>query len=232
MKRPTRSLPKDQLAFDIDGVVADIMTTFLDLARERYNQGHHLRYEHITTFYLEECLDLPSWIITELIRELIDHTHELAVLPFPQAVPVLTRLAREEPLLFVTARDRRQPIEHWLHRNLDLVPPSAIRVLATGDPDTKIHYLKDHGIRYFVEDRLETCLSWPTTASPPSSSPNPGTAAPTRSLRSRTGRNWRACCSRIRFLGRGQGPSAPGPSLKTSPKPHKRKSRSDPAGSP
>ena len=51
--------PQDRLAFDIDGVVADIMTTFLALARERYNQGHHLRYEHITTFYLEDCLDLP-----------------------------------------------------------------------------------------------------------------------------------------------------------------------------
>ena len=151
-------VPLDALAFDIDGVVADIMTTFLALARERYNQGHHLRYEHITTFMLSECLDLPTWIIDELIRELIDRPHELAISPFPQAVPVLTRLAQETPLLFVTARDRARPIERWLHRNLAAVPPSAIRVLATGDPDTKIHYLKDHGIQYFVEDRLETCL--------------------------------------------------------------------------
>jgi uncharacterized HAD superfamily protein len=151
-------IPKDRLAFDIDGVVADIMTTFLDLVRERFNQGHHLRYEHITTFYLEDCLDLPSWIIDEVIRELIDRPHELPVEPFPHAVPVLTRLAREIPLLFVTARDRRTPIERWLHRNLAPVPPSSIRVLATGDPDTKIHCLKDHGIHYFVEDRLETCL--------------------------------------------------------------------------
>jgi len=60
--------------------------------------------------------------------------------------------------LFVTARDRARPIERWLHRNLTPVPPEAIRVLATGDPDTKIHYLRDHGIQYFVEDRLETCL--------------------------------------------------------------------------
>ena len=58
-------IPLDALAFDIDGVVADIMTTFLDLARERYDRGHHLRYEHITTFYLEDCLDLPAWIIHE-----------------------------------------------------------------------------------------------------------------------------------------------------------------------
>ncbi len=31
-------IPKDGIAFDIDGVVADIMTTFLDLARERYGR--------------------------------------------------------------------------------------------------------------------------------------------------------------------------------------------------
>jgi uncharacterized protein len=158
LTRPPGAIPRDQLAFDIDGVVADIMTTFLDLARERYDRGHQLRYEHITTFSLAECLDLPSWVIDELIRELIDRPHELAVSPFPHAVPVLTRLAADTDLLFVTARDRRRPIERWLHRNLALVPPAAIRVLATGDPDTKIHYLQDHGIRYFVEDRLETCF--------------------------------------------------------------------------
>jgi len=149
-------LPRDRLAFDIDGVVADIMTTFLDLARTRYGRGH-LRYDHITTFFLEDCLDLEPWIIDTLIRELIDRPHELAVSPFPHAVPVLTRLAAETPLLFITARDRARPIETWLHRTLNQVQPQAIRVFATGNPDSKIHYLQEHGIRYFVEDRLETC---------------------------------------------------------------------------
>jgi uncharacterized HAD superfamily protein len=149
-------IPKDRLAFDIDGVVADIMTTFLDMARDRYGRGH-LRYEHITTFFLEDCLDLEPWIIDALIRELIDRPHELPIEPFPHAVPVLTRLAQETPLLFITARDRARPIQTWLHRTLDQVDPEAIRVFATGDPDSKIHYLQDHGIHYFVEDRLETC---------------------------------------------------------------------------
>lgn len=157
-RRPRGPIPRDSVAFDIDGVVADIMTTFLDLARERFQVGHHLRYEHITTFALSECLDLPPRIIAELIRELIDRPHELPVEPFPHAVPVLTRLAREGPLLFITARDRARPIQTWLHRTLAPVPPEVIRVVATGDPDTKIHYLQDHGIEYFVEDRLETCL--------------------------------------------------------------------------
>ena len=151
-----KNIPLNRLAFDIDGVVADIMTTFLDLARERYGRGH-LRYEHITTFFLEDCLDLEPWIIDTLIRELIDRPHELPVEPFPHAVPVLTRLAQETPLLFITARDQARPIQTWLQRTLEQVPPEAIRVFATGDPDGKIHHLQDHGIHYFVEDRLETC---------------------------------------------------------------------------
>ncbi len=150
------AIPKDSVAFDIDGVVADIMTTFLELARERYGR-RHLRYEDITTFYLEECLDLEPWIIRALIRELIDRPHELPVEPLPQAVPVLSRLAREAPLLFVTARDRVEPIQVWLNRTLAPVPPESIRVLAPGDPDAKLAYLKARRIRYFVEDRLETC---------------------------------------------------------------------------
>jgi uncharacterized protein len=152
------SIPLDRLAFDIDGVVADIMTTFLTLARERFDLGHQLRYEHITTFSLAECLDLPPQVIEALIRELIDRPHELPVEPLPHAVPVLSRLAEETPLLFVTARDRARPIQTWLRRTLAPVAPAAIRVVATGDPDTKLHFLQDHGIRYFVEDRLETCL--------------------------------------------------------------------------
>ena len=152
------TFPLNSLAFDIDGVVADIMTTFLTLARERFDVGHHLRYEHITTFYLEECLDLDPRIIQALIRELIDRPHELDVSPLPHAVPVLTRLAQETPLIFVTARDRVRPIQTWLTRTLAGVEPSSFRVVATGDPDRKLHYLKDHRIQYFVEDRLETCL--------------------------------------------------------------------------
>ncbi len=155
--RDLPAIPLDRLAFDIDGVVADIMTTFLDLARERFDVGHHLRYEHITTFALSECLDLPTRVIEALIRELIDRPHELPVAPLPEAVPVLTRVAQAAPLLFVTARDRAEPIRRWLQRTLPLVPDTAIRVVATGDPDAKIHYLQEHQVRFFVEDRLETC---------------------------------------------------------------------------
>ena len=150
-------IPLERLAFDIDGVVADIMTTFLDMAQERHGP-HDFRYDDITTFYLEDCLGLDPRIIATLIRELIDRPHELPVNPFPHAVPVLSRMAEEVPLLFVTARDRPEPIQLWLNRTLAPVPARSIWVMATGDPDTKLHYLRAHAIQYFVEDRLETCF--------------------------------------------------------------------------
>jgi len=150
-------IPLNRLAFDIDGVVADIMTTFLDMAQERFGP-HPFCYDDITTFRLEECLDFDPEIIAVLIREIIDRPHELTVAPFPQAVPVLSRLAEEDPLVFVTARDRAEPIQLWLNQALAPVPSRAIWVMATGDPDGKVPYLRAHAIEYFVEDRLETCF--------------------------------------------------------------------------
>ncbi|MDD3580193.1 MAG: hypothetical protein PHW74_04120 [Desulfobacca sp.] len=149
-------IPKDKIAFDIDGVVADIMTTFINLGRERYGL-EHLRYEDITDFYLHRCLRMEEAIIMEILEMLIDRPHELEIKPLPHAVQVLTQLAQETPLLFITARDKVEPIQTWLHQTLTKVPPQAIRIIATGDPDIKLEYLHDHGIDYFVEDRLDTC---------------------------------------------------------------------------
>ncbi len=145
------------LAFDIDGVVADIMTTFIQLARERYGLDH-LAYEDIVYFDLARCLNLDEAVIGEILTLLLEQPHTLDIAPLPEAVPTLTRLAQEQPLLFVTARDQAQPITAWLTQQLPQVPRQALRVIATGDPDTKLIYLQEHGIRYFVEDRLETCF--------------------------------------------------------------------------
>ena len=147
----------DKIAFDIDGVVADIMTTFIAMARDHYDL-HHLRYDDIVEFDLAKCFDMEERIIWEILEHLLNRPHELAIEPLPAAVEVLTELSRQSPLLFVTARDREEPIRQWLAQNLAEVPEAALRVIATGDPDTKLEFLLDHRIEYFVEDRLETCF--------------------------------------------------------------------------
>jgi uncharacterized HAD superfamily protein len=146
-----------RLAFDIDGVVADIMSTFIAVARERYRIDH-LRYEDIVEFDLVRCLQMEEAVVWEILDLLLNRPEELVIAPLPDAVPLLTKLAQRHPLLFVTARDRAEPIHAWLTRNLPEVPPTDIRIIATGDPEAKLEYLQEHGIRYFVEDRLETCF--------------------------------------------------------------------------
>jgi hypothetical protein len=153
---PVRLDPR-KLAFDIDGVVADIMTTFIRMAQDEH-QLPHLNYDDITDFNLVRCLGIGEHIIEEILQGLLERPHELAIEPLPHAVCVLTMLAQEHPLLFVTARDKPEPIRTWLRQTLEAVPAQAIRVIATGDPDTKLEYLQSHGIEYFVEDRLETCV--------------------------------------------------------------------------
>ena len=145
------------LAFDIDGVVADIMSTFISVANERYNI-HHLRYDDIVEFDLVRCLQMDEAVVWEILDLLLNRPEELNIVPLPDAVPVLTRLAQRHPLLFVTARDKAEPIFTWLTNNLPQVPPKDIRIIATGDPEAKLEYLQDHNIVYFMEDRLETCF--------------------------------------------------------------------------
>ncbi len=55
------------VAFDIDGVVADTMTLFIDIAREEYDIDW-IRYEDITSYYLEECITIDSEITSEIIN--------------------------------------------------------------------------------------------------------------------------------------------------------------------
>ena len=130
---------------------------------ERYNI-HHLRYDDIVEFDLVRCLQMDEAVVWEILDLLLNRPEELDIVPLPDAVPVLTRLAQKHPLLFVTARDKAEPIFTWLTNNLPQVSPEDIRIIATGDPEAKLEYLQDHNIAYFMEDRLETCFIWRVTA--------------------------------------------------------------------
>ncbi len=144
------------LAFDIDGVVADTMGLFLDLARKEYGV-RNIAYGDITDYHLESCLDMDPAVLNEILARLIEGDYNDPLRPIEGAVPVLSRMGRHNGgLLFVTARPHEGPIGIWLQTVLDLVP-EAIQVVATGSFEAKLAVLEDHGKCAFVEDRLETC---------------------------------------------------------------------------
>lgn len=156
-ERPYRGLSPDTTAFDVDGVIADTMRLFIDIARESF-QISHLRYEDITTYHLDECLDLAPDIIEAIIRQILDGSHGMHLHTIPGCRRALAQFAGNgRPVRFVTARPGADLIRSWLSQNLPL-RPNQIEVVATGSFEAKADVLREEGVSVFVEDRLETCF--------------------------------------------------------------------------
>ncbi len=153
----TATIDPADVAFDVDGVIADTMSLFLDIARKEYGiEG--IRAEDMTCYHLERCLDLDPGVIHSILDRILSGSYSGTLKPIDGCPAVLTRVARHRnPLLFVTARTQSELIQEWLQQMLPLDRES-VRVVATGTFDGKAAVLLEQGVRYFVEDRLETCF--------------------------------------------------------------------------
>jgi 5'(3')-deoxyribonucleotidase len=145
----------DKIAFDIDGVFANTMALFLEIARRDYGINH-IRYEEITEYFLEDCLDIDPDLIKRIINRILDGEFAYELQPIDGAVQVLSEIGNAYPLLFVTARPQVATIQEWVYGTLP-VRPSNIEVIATGTFEGKAEVLDSRGIEYFVEDYLEVC---------------------------------------------------------------------------
>jgi 5'(3')-deoxyribonucleotidase len=145
------------VAFDIDGVIADTMTLFLDIAR-REHAVDWILYEDITCYDLEACLDLDRQIIDDVIRRLLDGHYSVELKPIPGAAETLARIGRcHNPVLMVTARPNLGPMAQWI---TELLAPARVRadIVATGSFEAKADVLLERNVACFVEDRLDTCF--------------------------------------------------------------------------
>lgn len=150
-------IPPSDLAFDIDGVFADTMTLFLDLARHEFGI-ETLRYEEISDYDFRAISGMQEDVALEILGRIVAGDYRLPLKPMHGAPEVVEKLARlHRPILFVTARPSGDYIYRWL---LEVLPveEGAIEVVATGSFDDKQEVLLSRGIQSFVEDRLETCF--------------------------------------------------------------------------
>ncbi|MGD9209582.1 MAG: haloacid dehalogenase, partial [Desulfobacteraceae bacterium] len=155
-KKDNGKIKPASIAFDIDGVIADTMTLFIDIARMMHDVDW-VRYEDITSYNLFDCLDMEPDIIMDVIGKLLDGSYESFLHPIPGAADALGRLGVGHRILMVTARPSIGPIGPWMEELLKPYQVTA-EIIPTGDFDAKTQVLLDRKIQYFVEDRLETCL--------------------------------------------------------------------------
>ena len=147
-----------KLAFDFDGVLADTMALFLEIARQEYNIND-IEYNDITRYQLDECLDIDPGIIAEIIERLLKGEYSQPLRPMAGAVEGMKKIRLyRNPLLLVTSRPYSGPLNDWMIHTL-LLDPGAFEVIATGAADAKADELKTREIEYFVEDNIETCFS-------------------------------------------------------------------------
>jgi len=145
------------IGFDIDGVVADTMEAFIRLARVNYGVDT-IRPEDITCYMVEECLDIDPEMVAAIFAELLEEPLSAGLKPMTGAVSVLQELASKAPLSFVTARPHELPIAQWLKAMLGEDVFANTRLVAMGEHDGKPDHIRKLNIRYFVDDRLQTCM--------------------------------------------------------------------------
>jgi len=144
------------IGFDIDGVVADTGRAFIRIAGEEYGLSN-ISLDDITSFEVMDCLDVDQVIIEEIFTLLLDDPLHAGLQPMEDAISVLHRFSEKAPLTFVTARPHKNPIARWLKHFLNPAAFENMRLVAMGEHDKKTSYIKDLGLEYFVDDRLQTC---------------------------------------------------------------------------
>lgn len=155
METGLKKIPHTELAFDIDGVVADTFRAFVATARTHY--GIEVEYDDITEYDFKKVIDIDESTLNEIIERILDDPLGIGIKPMNGAVKVLTRLMDLGPLILVTARPDKTAILEWVQEHFQLNGRNGVCIEATGTHTEKLPILLSQGIKYFVEDRLETC---------------------------------------------------------------------------
>ncbi|MCF8068521.1 MAG: haloacid dehalogenase [Desulfobacterales bacterium] len=148
----------ESIAFDFDGVCADTMKLFIDIARDEFDI-HDIYHEDITSYDLQSCTSLPPDTIEAIAEKIVAGQYRATLNPIKGAATVLKKLEKSNgTVLFVTARPSIGPVAGWITDILGLDPES-FEVIPTGSFEGKVDVLQQKGISYFIEDRLETCFT-------------------------------------------------------------------------
>ena len=147
----------DVKGFDLDGVIAGTAETFLRLACSKYGYCS-FTCEDITNFELEDCIPIPRDLVDKIFTEILTDSLETELKPMKGAVDTLTLLAQKSTVTIITARPLLPPVLDWIDVFFPAETREAIKVIATGDHNDKVRHIHEHGLKYFVDDRAETCM--------------------------------------------------------------------------
>lgn len=148
----------EEIGFDFDGVIADTATSFVNIAKKKHNFS--ISVADIIDFDVENCIDIPRETVYQIFIEIMKDSLATEVLPMQGAMETLQLMATSHRVTVITARPEIRPVELWLQYYLDTDNLRNISLVAMGNHDDKVRYAREHKLKYFVDDRLETCLQF------------------------------------------------------------------------
>ena len=151
------NIKNNEIGFDLDGVIADTGEAFIRLACEEFDYCS-FRLQDITSFQVENCLAIPTDLVDQIFYAILKDSLGTGLKPNPGAVKVITDMTDKAPVTIITARPLEQPVADWLDHFFPARTCQQINLAAMGDHDDKVRYIKEHNLKYFVDDRVETCL--------------------------------------------------------------------------
>ena len=155
--RDTMKIKGSEIGFDLDGVIADTAEAFIRLACEEHDFCS-FALRDITAFQVEDCLNIPLSVVEKIFEAILLDSLATGVKPMAGAVEVISEMTATAPVSIITARPLQQPVEDWLEHFFPASACANIRLVATGRHDDKARHIHQHGLRYFIDDRAETCL--------------------------------------------------------------------------
>jgi 5'(3')-deoxyribonucleotidase len=96
--------------------------------------------------------------VDEIFRMVLVDSVGTGLKPIAGAVEVLGELAELAEVTVITARSSASPVHDWLQSVFPKSTLPRIRIVAMGAHDDKSQHIHAHGLRYFIDDRAETCV--------------------------------------------------------------------------
>ncbi len=153
---PQTNINIQEIGFDFDGVIADTAEAFIRLACTEYGHCSYTQKD-ITNFELENCLNIPREQVEKIFTDILTDSLATQLRPMPGAVQSLEHFTLTSIVTIITARSLDNPVFDWLDHFFSKKARKNLRVVATGDHNDKIRYIHQHSLKYFIDDRAETC---------------------------------------------------------------------------
>ena len=149
-------IPIQELGFDFDAVIADTPEAFIRLACKEHGYCD-FSIQDIIRFEIENCVNVPQEVVEDIFKNILTDSLATGIQPMEGAIQTIERFTRKSQVVIITARSLPQPVYDWLEHYLPKQAVANIKVVTTGDHDDKVQYIRQYGLKYFVDDRAETC---------------------------------------------------------------------------